>query len=121
MIHVGKILDYDYRATARKESIAVNNVAGDDIRHFPIERARTRSLWYFIFIGMFSTISFGWTIQARSHISAPLVLVFICGVANTGVFNVCSIFLLARTVFSHQTAGSKWVCVDGEPGPDTGT
>ncbi|KAJ4396978.1 hypothetical protein N0V93_001202 [Gnomoniopsis smithogilvyi] len=46
---VGKVLDLDYRITARHEGITIDKIAGDALISFPIERARIRSVWYFIF------------------------------------------------------------------------
>ena len=44
----GLIMDRDYRTTARKHNITINKKSGDDLRDFPIEKARFCSIWYFI-------------------------------------------------------------------------
>lgn len=91
---VGKLMDRDYKITARQAGITINKVAGDNVRTFPIEKARLRSIWYFILLASAATIGFGWAVERRVHLSVPLILQFICGVSYTGVFNVCTLLLL---------------------------
>ena len=55
---------------------------------FPIEKARIRSIWYFIALSIASTIVYGWTVEHRIHLSVPLIMQFLCGLSTTGVFNV---------------------------------
>ncbi|KAB5577942.1 putative major facilitator superfamily transporter [Coniochaeta sp. 2T2.1] len=87
---VGKtVMDFDYRATARSCGITINVVSGDDIASFPIERARIRSLGYFIVVGIAATLGFGWAIERHAHLSVPLVMLFVCGVTYTAIFNTC--------------------------------
>lgn len=85
---LGKVIDWDYRATANKLGITINKEGGDDLTKFPIEKARIRSIWYFIAISIASTIVYGWTIEHQVHLSVPLIMQFLCGLATTGVFNV---------------------------------
>ncbi len=87
---VGRVLDYDYRAFARSAGITINVAAGDDIARFPIERARVRSVLYFVAASVGSTAAFGWAVDhARAPLAATLVITFVAGVAYTGVFNTC--------------------------------
>lgn len=66
IIIAGKIIDYDYRKTAAKVGIAIDRAKGDDLDRFPIERARLRSIWYFIAISTTCTIGYGWTLHTRT-------------------------------------------------------
>ncbi|KAI0156466.1 putative major facilitator superfamily transporter [Xylariaceae sp. FL1272] len=86
---VGKIIDYDYRSTAKALGLTINKEAGDNLSTFPLEKARIRSLWYFIIISIASTIAYGWVVAMRVHLSVALTLQFLCGLATTGVFNIC--------------------------------
>lgn len=86
------MLDFDYRLTARQVGIRIDRVSGDDIKQFPIEKARLRSIWYFIISAALATMGFGWGVQKKVHLSFPLVMQFICGVAYTGIFNVSTVF-----------------------------
>lgn len=87
---VGMVLDYDYRSFARKAGIAINVTAGDNVAHFPIERARIRSSLYFLAASVASTAAYGWAVEnACAPLGATLFITFVAGVAFTGVFNVC--------------------------------
>ncbi|KAH9893007.1 putative major facilitator superfamily transporter [Xylariomycetidae sp. FL2044] len=86
---VGKVIDYDYRATAKSLGITINKVSGDSMTDFPIERARIRSIWFFIGASIASTLIYGWVVAFKVHISVALVMQFVCGLATTGVFNIC--------------------------------
>ncbi|KAI4638906.1 hypothetical protein J4E93_009656 [Alternaria ventricosa] len=44
----GKLMDYNYRSTAKANNITVDKVAGDDLVKFPIEKARSRLSWLLI-------------------------------------------------------------------------
>ncbi|KAI0015391.1 putative major facilitator superfamily transporter [Xylariomycetidae sp. FL0641] len=86
---VGKVIDYDYRATAKALGITINKSSGDDMSTFPLEKARIRSIWYFIAASIASTLVYGWTVSAGVHLSVPLIMQFLCGLSTTGVFNIC--------------------------------
>jgi predicted MFS family arabinose efflux permease len=90
----GKIIDRDYQKTASAIGHSINKIAGDDLTKFPIERARLRSIFWFITIAVACTLGYGWTLHARTHISAPLILQFCCGLTVTGTFNVSGTVLL---------------------------
>ena len=84
----GKIIDRDYKKTAASIGFTVDKVRGDDLTNFPIEVARLRSVFYFLFVVVASTAGYGWAIQSRTHLSVPLIMQFLCGLATTGAFNV---------------------------------
>lgn len=86
--HQGKILDHDYQVTARKLGITINKLSGDELSRFPFERARVRSVWYFLIGGICTTIAVGWTIEKEVHLAVTIVLTFIWGVTYTGLFTV---------------------------------
>lgn len=84
----GWIMDRDYQAMARSHGLPVDRKSGDNIHNIPIEEARVRSIWYAVVLVIAATLVFGWSLDKQFHISVPLVMSFICGVANNGVFNV---------------------------------
>jgi multidrug resistance protein len=91
---VGQISNYDYRQTARHHGLSVDRRRGDEIKEFPIEKARLRTIWLYIFVSATSTIGYGWTLQRRSSIAAPLILQFLIGLAVTGIFNACNTLIV---------------------------
>jgi MFS family permease len=89
----GVVMNYDYRVTARNHNITIDKKSGDDLRKFPIQKARFRSIWYFISLVGICTTGYGWSLQARTHISVPLILQFIIGMGIAFTFNMCGTLL----------------------------
>jgi len=56
-------MDHDYRVVARKNNFEINKRSGDDLAHFPIEKARFRSIWYVLSAAGLSMIGYGWSMQ----------------------------------------------------------
>ena len=88
----GRLLNYDYRITARKYGLPVSKTSGN-LSAFPIERARLRSVFYFLGLSTIATAGYGWTLQARTSIAAPLVMQFITGSTQVAIFSVCGTLL----------------------------
>jgi len=65
MIEAGKIMNRDYRLTARDHNIVINATSGDDLTDFPIEKARFRSIWYSISVSGICTIGYGWALHSK--------------------------------------------------------
>ncbi|KAI4162436.1 MAG: hypothetical protein LQ342_004002 [Letrouitia transgressa] len=84
----GKLLDYEYRRTAQKYGLTVSK-STNEITDFPIEEVRLHSVFYFITISTIATVAYGWTLQARTHIAAPIVMQFITGGASVAIFVIC--------------------------------
>ena len=84
----GKLLDYDYRRTARRHGLPVSK-SSNEISEFPIEEARLHSAFYFIIISAIATIGYGWTLQARTHVAAPIVMQFVTGGMSVAIFVIC--------------------------------
>jgi hypothetical protein len=62
----GKIIDRDYRRMAASVGFTIDKVKGDDLTKFPIEKARVRSIWYFIAISTSCTLGYGWALHVRT-------------------------------------------------------
>lgn len=104
------VIDRDYRTTALAVGFAINKKKGDDLSNFPIERARLKSIWYFMGLLIACTVGYGWSIETRTvsqlhdpgdsilmktaaltriqNMAVPLVLQFLSGIGVTGTFNV---------------------------------
>lgn len=79
---LGEIIDRDYKKTAISQGITIDRVRGDDISKFPIERARLRSIWYFIAISTTCTISYGWALHSSTVAHTPLSPTSVNRIAN---------------------------------------
>ncbi|KAK5238057.1 hypothetical protein LTR47_001150 [Exophiala xenobiotica] len=99
---VGAIANYDYRKTAQSHNLSIDKVKGDAIIAFPIEKARLRSVWIYIFLSSTATLGYGWSVQTKTHLATPLIMQFIIGLAVTGIFNVLN--TLVVDLHSDQSA-----------------
>ena len=88
----GRLLNYDYWVTARKYGLPVSKTS-DNLAKFPIERARLRSVFYFLGLSTFATAGYGWTLRAHTSIAAPLAMQFITGSTQVAIFSVCGTLL----------------------------
>ena len=102
----GKIMDRNYRITAAQIGHAVDRIAGDDVQHFPIERARTRRSWISFGVLSLTLIGYGWAIEERSHVSIPLILQFVQGFLGTCLYTTFSTLLVDVFPASPSTAAA---------------
>lgn len=100
----GKLLDRNYRRVARKIRFTIDRKHGDDLRHFPIERARIEIIWPMLFLGLACVLGYGWALEKNAHLAAPLVLHFFIGLCVNGAFNILSTLLVDLYPQSPATA-----------------
>ncbi|MCJ1244024.1 hypothetical protein MMC30_001221 [Trapelia coarctata] len=79
----GRLMDYNYKVTAKRIGHTVDKVSGDDMNHFPIERARARGSWVLLGVYICALAGYGWAVQTRAHQSIPLILQFVLGALCT--------------------------------------
>ena len=82
----GKILDYDFRHLQRQ-----SEASGTEV---PLESARLRTVFIWSALQCASILVFGWTIDKRAHISAPIIGMFVLGWAAISIQSVVSTFLV---------------------------
>ncbi|KAF7545639.1 hypothetical protein G7046_g9516 [Stylonectria norvegica] len=104
----GKLLDLEYARQKRKlrnenlqNSEAESNE--EDNSRFPIERARLQTVPLLLVIFIVCVIGWGWCIQARSHIAAPLVLQVLLGYTSIAILN--STMTLMIDIVKSQSSG----------------
>ncbi|KAF3903797.1 hypothetical protein AA313_de0202487 [Arthrobotrys entomopaga] len=90
----GKLVDRDFHATAKKYGITVDRKKLEDMTKFPLEEARLKSIWWAMSIVIASVIAYGWCLNTKPHVAAPLVLQLIIGGCLISVVNVLSVFLI---------------------------
>ena len=100
----GRLLDWNFRRVARKEGFPIDLKRGNDLRNFPIERARLQVAYPFIYLNSVVILIYGWILQIEAPLAAPLVLLFFIGFCSTGTFNVMSCFLVDLYPQSPSTA-----------------
>ncbi|TPX18250.1 uncharacterized protein E0L32_002759 [Thyridium curvatum] len=90
----GKLMDWNYKHTAKKAGIPVDRVRGTDIATFPIEAARSRASYSLLVISAAGFVGYGWTVQKHVHPAASLVLQYFLGMLCTIVHQVYSALLV---------------------------
>ena len=71
---------------ARKVGVSVDRKRGNELRHFPIERARLDVAWCPIFIVAGLSISWGWILQAKTSLAGPMIVLFFSGLCTNAIF-----------------------------------
>lgn len=100
----GKLMDYNYGRVAKAAGITIDCKRGEDMKDFPIEKARIQVIWPLLYTGIATILCYGWVLEREAHLAAPLVLQFIMGVCLTGAFNVMSTMLIDLYPLSPATA-----------------
>ena len=90
----GRMLDHNYRRVAKQAGIHVDKKRGEDMRHFPIEKARLQIVFPLLYIGVVIIILYGWILQIEAPLAAPLILLWAIGFFVNGSFNAMSTMLI---------------------------
>ena len=90
----GRMLDYNYRRVAKQAGIHVDKKRGEDMRHFPIEKARLQIVFPLLYIGVVIIILYGWILEIEAPLAAPLILLWAIGFFVNGAFNAMSTMLI---------------------------
>jgi MFS family permease len=83
---IGKFLDFDYRKMVQ--------VYGGDEDQVPAEKARLRTIWIWSSIQCVAVLVFGWTVKSHTHISVPVISLFVLGWTAISIQTVVSTFLV---------------------------
>jgi hypothetical protein len=75
----GRMLDRNYKRVAKQIGFTIDRKHGDDLRHFPIERARLEIIWPLLTVGLSCVLCYGWVLERNAPLAAPLVLLFFIG------------------------------------------
>ena len=103
----GKLMDWNYRATARSIGHTIDKVSGDDLNDFPIERARARGSYYLLGIYIAALAGYGWSVQARTHEAVPLILQYVLAALCTGFQQTFNALLVDIFPASPSTAAAS--------------
>lgn len=100
----GRLMDMNYKRVAKNAGFRVDVKRGDDMRHFPLEKARIPVFIIPLYIGIAAILCWGWVLERNAPLAAPLVLSFVIGLCLTGSFNVMSTMLVDLYPLSPATA-----------------
>lgn len=100
----GHLCDFNYRRLARQAGLKVDLKRGDDMRYFPIEKARIQVFVPFLYVGIACVLCWGWVLERRAPLAIPLILAFVIGFTMTGSFSVLNTLLVDLYPLSPATA-----------------
>jgi hypothetical protein len=72
------MLNRDYVLTARSYNFVIDELRGDDLSKFPIEKARLRSVWWLVILSALCICGYGWSIDRKMVWSTPFLEISIC-------------------------------------------
>ncbi|KAI1478771.1 MFS general substrate transporter [Daldinia eschscholtzii] len=90
----GYMIDWNYRRIAKKLGISIDRKRGNDLKGFPIEKARLQLVYPLVIIGAVAYIGFGWALHYKAHVAVPLVLSFFIGTCVTGPFQIINVLIV---------------------------
>ena len=97
-------MDMNYKRVARNAGFRIDVKKGDDMRDFPLEKARIQVFIVPLYFGIAAILCWGWVLERNAPLAAPLVLSFIIGFCLTGSFNIMSTMLVDLYPLSPSTA-----------------
>lgn len=97
-------MDVNYKRVAKQAGFRIDLKRGDDMRNFPLEKARIQVFIIPLYIGIAAILCWGWVLEQNAPLAAPLVLSFIIGFCLTGSFNTMSTMLIDLYPLSSATA-----------------
>lgn len=105
----GKLLDSNFRRIASQIQYPIIPGKPNDLRTFPLERARIQIAFPMVLLGTITILVYGWIMHIHPsnssvNLSAPLILTFIIGFTYTSAFNAMSVLLVDLYPASPATA-----------------
>ena len=97
-------MDWNYRRVAKKENFQIDRKRGDNLKDFPLERARLTVAVPLLVVGVVSLLVYGWLLEIETSLAGPLVLHFLMGLSLTGAFNCMSVMIIDYYPTSPATA-----------------
>jgi MFS family permease len=101
----GRFMDHNYKVTAEEIGHKIDKVKGDDIKNFPVERARTRLNMPLLVIYTAAFVGYGWAAETATHFSVCLVLQGVLGILCM-LFNIVSQALLVDIFPDNSSAAA---------------
>ncbi|KJZ70925.1 hypothetical protein HIM_09676 [Hirsutella minnesotensis 3608] len=91
---VGKLLNWNYARVARSMGISPDRKRGEELRTFPIERARLDLMWPWTLLAVATIAVWGWVVDSGTSLAAPLVILFLAGMGLSGPVSILTTLLV---------------------------
>ncbi|MCJ1401863.1 hypothetical protein MMC11_005080 [Xylographa trunciseda] len=109
----GRLMDWNYKTTAKSIGHTIDKVSGDNLDHFPIERARARGSWWLLALYIVALAGYGWSVVAHAHESVPLILQSVLAALCTcfqQTFNALLVDIFPRSPSTAATSSNITRC-----------
>ncbi|KAI0380400.1 MFS general substrate transporter [Hypomontagnella monticulosa] len=93
-VTMGYMVDLNYRRIAKKLGVKIDRKHGNDLKGFPIEKARLQLVYPLVVVGSLAYIGYGWALYYETHVAVPLVLSFFIGLCVTGPFQIINVLIV---------------------------
>ncbi|KAI6084864.1 MFS general substrate transporter [Hypoxylon rubiginosum] len=90
----GYLADWNFRRIAKKMGVTIDRKRGNDLRGFPIEKARLQLAYPYLMVGALVYIGYGWALHYETPVAVPLVLSFFIGYLVTGPFQIINMLIV---------------------------
>ena len=90
----GKAIDWNYRRHAKRNGFPLTKNRHQDLTNFPIERARLEIALPLLYIGNIGSIAYGWTLDYKTNLAGPFIMLFIFGWGSMAAFQVMQILMV---------------------------
>ncbi|KAI9662867.1 MAG: hypothetical protein M1821_007914 [Bathelium mastoideum] len=100
----GRLVDWNFRRIAKQMGVTMDRKRGNNLKDFPIEKARLQVAYPLLYVGIAALLCYGWVMQISAPLAAPLVLQFIMGLNLTGAYQCMSVLLVDLYPLSPSTA-----------------
>ena len=90
----GKAIDWNYRRHAKRNGVPLTKNRHQALTVFPIEKARLEVALPLLYFGNIGSIAYGWTLEYRTNLAGPLILLFVFGYGSMAAFQVMQILIV---------------------------
>ena len=90
----GKAVDWNYRRHAKRNGFPLVKNRHQDLTNFPIERARLEVALPLLYVGNIGSIAYGWTLEYKTNLAGPLIVLFFFGYGSMAAFQVMQILIV---------------------------
>ncbi|CAI6100808.1 unnamed protein product [Clonostachys chloroleuca] len=91
---VGRMLNWNYARVAKSIGVSADRKRGDDLRKFPIEKARLDLMWPPTILAIITIVVWGWVVDAGTSLAAPMVVLFFAGMGLSGPVSILNTLLV---------------------------
>ena len=109
----GRMIDSNFRRHSKRLGISTDANRQTDLTNFPIERARLEVALPTIILGSGCIIGFAWTLQFRTNLAGPLILLFVIAFCLSASLNCVATLMLDLYPDKAGTSNNLLRCLMG--------